>query len=87
MATHKSAEKRNRQTATRTAVNKARLSRIRTFVKKVEEAILTGDKATANAALRVAQPELQRGVGKGVIHKNAAARKISRLSHRIAALS
>jgi small subunit ribosomal protein S20 len=87
MATHKSAEKRNRQTATRTAVNKSRLSRIRTFIKKVEEAILTGDKAAANAALREAQPELQRGIGKGVIHKNTAARKISRLNHRIAALS
>jgi small subunit ribosomal protein S20 len=87
MANHKSAEKRIRQTERRTAVNKARLSRIRTFVKKVEAAIATGDKEAARAALVVAQPELQRGVGKGVVHRNTAARKISRLAHRIAALS
>jgi len=87
MATHKSAEKRNRQTATRTATNKARLSRIRTYVKKVEEAIASGDKAAAQAAFRAAQPEMQRGVGKGVVHKNTVARKISRLNHRIAALA
>ena len=86
MANHKSAEKRIRQTAKRTIVNKTRLSRIRTFVKKVEAAIAAGDKASATEAFRAAQPELQRGVNKGVVHRNAAARKISRLAHRIAGL-
>ena len=87
MANHKSAEKRIRQTERRTAVNKARLSRIRTFVKKVEAALDAGDKTTAQAALLAAQPELQRGVTKGVLHKNTAARKISRLAHRLRTLS
>lgn len=86
MANHKSAEKRIRQTAKRTIVNKTRLSRIRTFVKKVEAAIAAGDKANATEAFRAAQPELQRGVNKGVVHRNTAARKISRLAHRIAGL-
>jgi small subunit ribosomal protein S20 len=67
-------------------VNKARLSRIRTQVKKVESAIASGDKAAASAALQAAQPELMRGVSKGVVHKNTASRKISRLSKRVAAL-
>jgi small subunit ribosomal protein S20 len=87
MANHKSAEKRIRQTERRTAVNKARLSRIRTFVKKVETALEAGDKTTAQAAFLAAQPELQRGVTKGVLHKNTAARKISRLAHRLRTLS
>ena len=87
MANHKSAEKRIRQTERRTAVNKARLSRIRTFVKKVEAALDAGDKTTAQAALLAAQPELQRGVTKGVLHKNTAARKISRLANRLRTLS
>jgi small subunit ribosomal protein S20 len=87
MATHKSAEKRNRQTLKRTLVNKARESRIRTFVKKVEEAIASGDKAAAKTAFIAAQPEMQRGVSKGVLHKNTVARKLSRLNARIAALS
>ncbi|MBX6367334.1 MAG: 30S ribosomal protein S20 [Rhodospirillales bacterium] len=87
MANHKSAEKRIRQTAKRTIVNKARLSRIRTFVKKVEAAIAAGDRTAATEAFRAAQPELQRGVNKGVLHRNTVARKISRLAHRIAALS
>ena len=87
MANHKSAEKRIRQTERRTAVNKARLSRIRTFVKKVETALDAGDKASAQAAFLAAQPELQRGVTKGVLHKNTAARKISRLAHRLRTLS
>ena len=87
MANHKSAEKRIRQTERRTAVNKARLSRIRTFVKKVEVALDAGDKTTAQAAFLAAQPELQRGVTKGVLHKNTAARKISRLAHRLRTLS
>jgi small subunit ribosomal protein S20 len=86
MANHKSAEKRIRQTAKRTIVNKTRVSRIRTFVKKVEAAIAAGDKAAATEAFQAAQPELQRGVNKGVVHRNTAARKISRLAHRIAAL-
>jgi small subunit ribosomal protein S20 len=87
MANHKSAEKRIRQTERRTAVNKARLSRIRTFVKKVETALDAGDKTSAQAAFLAAQPELQRGVTKGVLHKNTAARKISRLAHRLRTLS
>ena len=86
MAHHKSAKKRIRQTATRTTANSARRSRIRTFVKKVELAIATGDKEQATAAFQVAQPEVQRGVSKGVLHKNTASRKLSRLSARIKAL-
>jgi len=86
MATHVSAEKRIRQTARRTAVNRARLSRIRTFVKKVETAIASGDKEAARTALREAQPEMQRGAQKGVLHKNTVARKLSRLSARIKTL-
>ena len=86
MATHKSAEKRHRQTERRTTVNGARLSRIRTFVKKVETAIAAGDKEAAAAAFRAAQPELQSGVSKGVLHRNTVARKLSRLSARIKAL-
>ena len=86
MATHVSAEKRIRQTARRTAINRARLSRIRTFVKKIETAIAAGDKEAARAALKEAQPELQRGAQKGVVHKNAVARKLSRLSARIKSL-
>jgi small subunit ribosomal protein S20 len=86
MATHKSAEKRIRQTERRTAVNRARVSRLRTFMKKVEAAIESGDKAAARAAFAQAQPELHSSVGKGVVHKNTAARKLSRLSSRIKAL-
>ena len=86
MATHKSAEKRIRQTERRTAVNRARVSRLRTFIKKVETAIESGDKDAARAAFAEAQPELHRSVGKGVVHKNTAARKLSRLSSRIKAL-
>ncbi|MEO0999366.1 MAG: 30S ribosomal protein S20 [Pseudomonadota bacterium] len=86
MANSPSAKKRVRQIARRTAVNKARRSRIRTFLRKVEEAISTGDKAAAAEALRLAQPEIMRGVTKGVLHKNTASRKVSRLAHRIKAL-
>lgn len=86
MAYHKSAKKRIRQTERRTTVNRARISRVRTFVKKVELAIAGGDKAAAQEALRVAQPELMRGVTKGVIHRNTAARKMSRLSARVNAM-
>lgn len=86
MAHHKSALKRIRQTVTRTQVNTARLNRIRTFLKKVELAIQGGDRAVAQEALRAAQPELMRGVTKGVFKKNTAARKISRLAARVKAL-
>jgi small subunit ribosomal protein S20 len=86
MANHKSAEKRYRQTLRRTEVNRARVSRLRTFLKKVETAIASGNKDEAAAAYLAAQPELHRGVGKGVIHRNTAARKLSRLSARISAL-
>jgi small subunit ribosomal protein S20 len=83
MANHKSAKKRNRQTQTRTAVNRNRVSRIRTFMRKVEEAISSGDQAVAQSAFREAQPELMRGASKGVLHDNTVARKLSRLSARI----
>ena len=86
MATHPSAEKRHRQSERRTAVNRSRESRIRTFVKKVETAIGSGDKDAARAAFTEAAPEMQRGVSKGVLHKNTVARKLSRLSARIKAL-
>jgi small subunit ribosomal protein S20 len=86
MATHRSAEKRHRQTERRTAVNRARESRIRTFVKKVETALSAGDKDAARVAFSLAAPEMQRGVTKGVLHKNTVARKLSRLSARIKAL-
>jgi small subunit ribosomal protein S20 len=83
MANHPSAKKRIRQTVRRTAVNRSRVSRIRTFLKKVELAIQAGDKEGADEAFRAAQPEVHRGVTKGVLHRNTAARKLSRLSHRI----
>ena len=75
-----------RQTARRTAVNKSRRSRIRTFIRKVEEAIAGGDQAAAREALKAAQPEIMRGVTKGVTHKNTAGRKVSRLNSRIKAM-
>lgn len=87
MANTASARKRNRQTIKRTARNTARKSRMRTFVKKVEAAAASGDKEAAVAALRVAQPEMQRAAGKGVVHKNTVARKLSRLSARIKSLN
>ncbi len=86
MANHPSAEKRNRQTQRRTEVNGARMSRIRTFVKKVETAIASGDKNAAKEAFAAAAPEMQRGAGKGVVHQRTVARKLSRLSARIKAL-
>jgi len=86
MANHPSAEKRIRQTARRTDVNRARLSRVRTFVKKVETAIASGNKDAAKEAFAEAAPELQRGAGKGVMHHRAVARTLSRLSARITAL-
>ena len=86
MANHASAKKRIRQTERRTTVNRARISRIRTFLKKVELAIQAGDKGAARSALQVAQPELHRGVTKGVLHRNVANRKLSRYAQRIKAL-
>lgn len=86
MANTPQAKKRARQNERRFAVNKARRSRIRTFLRKVEEAIASGDKEAAGAALREAQPELMRGVTKGVFHKNTIARKMSRLSSRVKAI-
>lgn len=86
MANTASARKRIRQTEKRTARNRARKSRVRTFLRKVEQAISGGDKAAAQEALRVAQPELQRAAGKGVFHANTVSRKLSRLSARIKAL-
>ncbi|WP_044562562.1 30S ribosomal protein S20 [Azospirillum sp. B4] len=86
MANHKSAEKRIRQTEVRTEVNRARVSRIRTFVKKVELALEAGDKTAAAEAFKLAQPEMMRGVSKGVLHRNTVSRKLSRLSIRINAL-
>lgn len=87
MANTASARKRNRQTKRRTERNQSRKSRMRTFVKKVEAAIAGGDKEAAGQALRAAQPEMQRAVGKGVTHLNTIARKLSRLSARIKALA
>ncbi|KRS16867.1 30S ribosomal protein S20 [Roseovarius indicus] len=86
MANTPQSKKRARQNTSRLAVNKARRSRIRTYLRKVEEAIASGDKDAAMAALRAAQPELMRGVSKGVFHKNTASRKMSRLSSRVKAL-
>jgi small subunit ribosomal protein S20 len=86
MATHKSAEKRIRQTAKRTAINRARKSRVRTFVKNVEAAIAAGDREAARSAFERAQPELHRAISKRVLHKNTVARKLSRLALRINAL-
>ncbi len=87
MANSPQSKKRARQNEARFAVNKARRSRIRTFLRRVEEAIATGDQAAAGSALREAQPELMRGVTKGVLHKNTVARKMSRLSSRVKALA
>ena len=87
MANSPQAKKRARQNERRLAVNKARRSRIRTFLRKVEEAIESGDKAAAAEALKVCQPELMRGVTKGVYHKNTASRKVSRLAARVKALA
>ena len=86
MANSPSSKKRALQAARRADINKARRSRMRTYVRKVEEAIASGDKAVAAEALRQAQPELMRGVSKGVLHMNTASRKISRLSGRVKAL-
>ncbi len=86
MANTPQSKKRARQNERRFAINKARRSRIRTFIRKVEEAIASGDQDAAVTALRAAQPEMMRGVTKGVLHKNTVARKMSRLSARVKAL-
>ncbi|MEZ7812544.1 MAG: small subunit ribosomal protein S20 [Paracoccaceae bacterium] len=87
MANTPQSKKRARQSEARFAVNKARRSRIRTFLRKVEEAIASGDQAAASNALREAQPEMARGITKGVLHKNTVARKMSRLSSRVKSLA
>ena len=87
MANHKSAEKRARQTERRTVVNTARRSRVRSSIKKVEEAIAAGDKTAATAAFKAAQPEIQRGATARVVAKNAASRRVSRLNARIKAMA
>jgi small subunit ribosomal protein S20 len=86
MPSHKSAEKRVRVTAKRTAVNKARRSQIRSAIRSVEEALAAGDKKAATEALKAAEPQIMRGVSKGVVHKNTGSRKVSRLSARLKAL-
>ena len=86
MAHSDQAKKRIRQIKRRTEVNRARMGRLRTFVKGVEAAIAKGDKPTAEAAYRAAMPELHRGAQKGLLHRNTVARKLSRLSTRIKAL-
>jgi small subunit ribosomal protein S20 len=86
MANTASAKKAARKIARRTEVNKARRSRLRTFVRKVEEAITAGNRDTALAALRDAEPVIMRAAQKGVVHKSTASRKVSRLSHRVAQL-
>ena len=87
MAYHASAKKSIRQIKKRTQVNRARIGRIRTYLRKVEDAVASGDKEQALAAFRSAQPELMRGVDKGVIHRNTVSRKLSRLSARIKTMS
>ena len=87
MATPTSANKATRVIARRTEVNKSRRSRMRNFVRKVEEAIATGDQSAAAAALKAAEPELMRAAQKGVVHKNSASRKVSRLQHQVAKLA
>lgn len=87
MANTPSAKKAARKIARRTATNKARRSRVRTFLRKVEEAIASGDHSAASDAFKAAQPELMRAASKGVMHANTASRKVSRLNARIKALS
>ncbi len=87
MANTTSAKKATRKIARRTEINKSRHSRVRNFIRKVEEAIASGDAAQAQAALQAAQPELQRAATKGVLHRNTASRKVSRLANRVKALN
>ena len=83
MANTKSAKKMVRKIARRTEVNKSRQSRVRTYVRRVEEAISSGDKKAATVALKAAEPEIMRGVTRGVLHKNTGSRKVSRLAARV----
>lgn len=87
MANTSSAKKATRKIERRTAVNRIRRSRVRSFVRRVEEALAAGDKTAAEAALKSAQPELMRAANKGVVHRNTASRKVSRLTKRVKALS
>jgi len=87
MAQHQSAMKRIRRDSKKTLQNHARIARVRTFIKKVETAVATGDKSAAQTALGMAQPEIMRGVTKGVLHRNTAARKVSRLNAQVAKLA
>ena len=87
MANTPQAKKRARQNERRAAVNKARRTNIRTFLRRVEEAIASGDQTAAAEALKVAQPKLMRGVTKGIFHKNTVARKVSRLNTRVKAIA
>ena len=87
MANTPSAKKASRKIERRTAVNKNRRSRVRTYVRKVEEALAAGDKAAAEAAFAAAQPELARAASRGVLHRNTASRKVSRLAQRVKALN
>lgn len=87
MAQHSSALKRIRRDAKQTSLNHARISRVRTFIKKVDLAIASGDKTVAQTALHAAQPEIMRGVTKGVLHHKTASRKMSRLNARVAKLA
>ncbi len=87
MANTPGAKKRVRQRARRTLINQSRRSRMRTFIRRVERAIVAGDPEKASTALREAQPEIMRSVSKGILHKNTASRKISRLSQRVKAIS
>lgn len=87
MANTPSAKKSARKIAHRTEINKSRRTRVRSFVRKVEEAIASGDKAAAAEALKAAQPEMMRSVTKGIAHKNTVSRKISRLASRVKAIA
>lgn len=87
MANSPQSKKRARQAQRRTLVNKTRRTRIRSYLRKVEEALASGDQVAAAAALKAAQPEIMRGVTKGILHKNTASRKVSRLSSRVKALA
>jgi small subunit ribosomal protein S20 len=87
MANTSSAKKAVRKIERRTAVNRSRRSQMRTFIKRVEEALASGDRGAAQAALKTAEPVMMRAAQKGIVHKNTASRKISRLTHRVAALA
>jgi len=87
MANTPSAKRAVRKIAANTARNKARRSRVRTYLRRVEEAISTGDRTKASAALQAAQPEIQRAANKGVFHRNTASRKVSRLAQRVKAMA